>query len=248
MPAATGVKADTASKPNGIGNGNGHAALRLGKSARRRAKQKAQQQPATAQPDLDDPTQPGRARKQQLALSSAPAATASATTTTTTTDDAPVQVEPEPLPETNGSMDSATREYFARVLGHFAPTTEEQAAEVEKDKPPEDTGKGDVIYSEDEEYPPGWDEEAERPLSKRKQRKLNRLTVGELKQRVARPEVVEGWDVDSADPRLLVHLKSYHNTIAVPEHWKFKRDYLSNKRGMEKPPFQLPRTFFFNIL
>lgn len=230
MSTLNGVKAETKS--------NGNVASRLGKSARRRAKKKAQQQIGTPQseatalkPDPEASTQPDRTTEQPTP-SSNPA----------TTDDVPVEVEPEPLPEPSVSMDPVTREYFARVLGHFAPTAEGEVAEAEAAQP-EDTGKGEVIYSEDEEYPPEWDEEAERPLSKRKQRKLNRLTVGELKQRVARPEVVEGWDVDAADPRLLVHLKSYHNTIGVPEHWKFKRDYLSNKRGMEKPPFQLPRTF-----
>lgn len=34
-----------------------------------------------------------------------------------------------------------------------------------------------------------------------------RMKVAELKQRAARPEVVEVWDVTSPDPRLLVHLK-----------------------------------------
>ena len=86
------------------------------------------------------------------------------------------------------------------------------------------------------------DSEAEekKPLSKKKQRKLNRLTVAELKQIVKKPEVVEWTDVSAQDPRLLLHLKSYRNTVPIPAHWSAKRDYLQGKRGIEKPPFQLP--------
>lgn len=84
------------------------------------------------------------------------------------------------------------------------------------------------------------DESAPPPLSKRKQRKLARLSVAELKRLVRRPEVVEGTDVTATDPKLLVQLKSQRNTIPVPSHWGQKRDYLQGKRGIEKPAFQLP--------
>merc|ERR1711874_895075 len=47
-------------------------------------------------------------------------------------------------------------------------------------------------------------------------------------------------DVTARDPRLLVHLKSTRNTVPVPRHWCFKRKYLQGKRGIEKPPFDLP--------
>jgi splicing factor 3B subunit 2 len=77
-------------------------------------------------------------------------------------------------------------------------------------------------------------------LSKKKQRKMNRLTVAELKQLVKKPDVVEWTDVSAADPRLLLHLKSYRNTVPIPAHWSAKRDYLQGKRGIEKPAFQLP--------
>ena len=45
------------------------------------------------------------------------------------------------------------------------------------------------------------------PLSKRKLRKLNRMSVAQLKQGVEKPEVVEMHDVTAHDPFLLVHLK-----------------------------------------
>jgi splicing factor 3B subunit 2 len=69
---------------------------------------------------------------------------------------------------------------------------------------------------------------------------LKRLTVAELKQLVKKPELVEWTDVTAGDPRLLLHIKSYRNTVPIPTHWSAKRDYLQGKRGIEKPPFQLP--------
>ena len=47
-------------------------------------------------------------------------------------------------------------------------------------------------------------------------------------------------DTTSRDPRLLIHLKSYKNTIPVPSHWAQKRGFLEGKKGIEKPAFQLP--------
>lgn len=77
-------------------------------------------------------------------------------------------------------------------------------------------------------------------LSKRKLKRLNRLSVAELKQLVGRPDVVEMHDVTARDPKLLVQLKAHRNTVPVPRHWCFKRKYLQGKRGIEKPPFDLP--------
>ncbi|XP_022917780.1 splicing factor 3B subunit 2 [Onthophagus taurus] len=77
-------------------------------------------------------------------------------------------------------------------------------------------------------------------MSKRKLKKLTRLSVAELKQLVNRPDVVEMHDVTARDPRLLVQLKAHRNTVQVPRHWCFKRKYLQGKRGIEKPPFNLP--------
>lgn len=66
------------------------------------------------------------------------------------------------------------------------------------------------------------------------------MTLAEMKLMSARPDVVEVWDVTAPDPALLVHLKSRRNTVPVPRHWCQKRKYLQGKRGIEKPPFQLP--------
>jgi hypothetical protein len=80
----------------------------------------------------------------------------------------------------------------------------------------------------------------EKPLSKKKQCKMARLTVAKLKQLVKKLEVVEWTDVTAANQWLLLHLKSYRNAIPIPLHWSVKRDYLQGKGGIEKPPFQLP--------
>ncbi|KAH8323199.1 hypothetical protein KR067_000334, partial [Drosophila pandora] len=93
----------------------------------------------------------------------------------------------------------------------------------------DDDGDDDDEHKEDKEK-----------LSKRKLKKLTRLSVAELKQLVSRPDVVEMHDVTARDPKLLVQLKAYRNTVQVPRHWCFKRKYLQGKRGIEKPPFDLP--------
>eukprot|EP01027_Heterolobosea_sp_BB2_P008213 GEZU01012175.1.p1 GENE.GEZU01012175.1~~GEZU01012175.1.p1 ORF type:complete len:439 (-),score=175.42 GEZU01012175.1:836-2152(-) len=69
---------------------------------------------------------------------------------------------------------------------------------------------------------------------------MKRQSVAELKQKVARPDVVEAHDVTAADPLLLIHLKAYRNTVPVPGHWSQKRKYLQGKRTLDKPPFKLP--------
>lgn len=52
-------------------------------------------------------------------------------------------------------------------------------------------------------------------LSKRKLKKMTRLSVAELKQLVNRPDVVEMHDVTARDPKLLVQLKAHRNTVQV---------------------------------
>ncbi|KAJ3127055.1 Splicing factor 3B subunit 2 [Nowakowskiella sp. JEL0407] len=83
-------------------------------------------------------------------------------------------------------------------------------------------------------------EEEDLKISRKKLRKEKRLSVAELKQIVKKPEAVEWVDVCAADPKLLIELKAYRNTVPVPIHWQQKRKYLQGKRGIEKPPFELP--------
>lgn len=125
---------------------------------------------------------------------------------------------------------------FAHVFERFNPTVdpEQEAAAKEKEK-------GEVLYNEDMALDSEEDDEDEaEALSKTQARKQSRMSVAELKQKVKKPEVVEWWDVASADPLLLVQMKSTRNAVPIPQHWSQKRDYLAGKKGIEKPPFELP--------
>jgi len=115
---------------------------------------------------------------------------------------------------------------------------EEEGEEEEGKKKKKKAGAGGGIDddSSDEED----DEDRGPRLSRKQRKKLTRLSVAELKQLVARPDVVEAHDVTSQDPKLLVHIKAYRNTVPVPRHWCHKRKYLTGKRGIEKAPFDLP--------
>lgn len=97
--------------------------------------------------------------------------------------------------------------------------------------------KGDSDEEQDEAEEKKDDKDK---ISKRMLKKLTRLSVAELKQIVHRPDVVEMHDVTARDPKLLIQLKAHRNTVQVPRHWCFKRKYLQGKRGIEKPPFDLP--------
>ena len=77
-------------------------------------------------------------------------------------------------------------------------------------------------------------------LSKKKAKKLSRMTLAELKHYSAHPEIVEWEDVTAKDPKLLVQIKCTRHSVPVPRHWSQKRKYLAGKRGYVKPPFDLP--------
>lgn len=97
------------------------------------------------------------------------------------------------------------------------------------------------IYFDDDDEIPDEEEDQEPKLSKKKRKELNKLSVAELKAMVRKPEIVEWTDTSAPDPRLLVHIKAHRNVVPVPSHWSLKREYLSSKRGIEKPPFALPK-------
>lgn len=145
--------------------------------------------------------------------------------------------------------------YFKRIFESFRLTDD---VKKDKDKEPDKADKlesavvmkkkgfeTDLKGSSDDDDDLDSDDDAVKKddlpkLSKKKMRRLNRLSVAELKQLVARPDVVEMHDVTAHDPKLLVHLKATRNSVPVPRHWCFKRKYLQGKRGIEKPPFELP--------
>ncbi len=136
------------------------------------------------------------------------------------------------------SEDDPNYEMYKQIFDKFGvtqDTTEEADKEADKDK-------GEVFYSDDEDIPSDPEDAAkeEQRLSKKARKAAAKLSVAELKALVSKPELVEWTDTSAPDPRLLVHIKSHRNVVPVPNHWSLKREYLSSKRGVEKPPFSLP--------
>jgi splicing factor 3B subunit 2 len=130
-------------------------------------------------------------------------------------------------------VDNPLFDMFKDVLGKFEQTELEEAPSSKQlDKP-------EVYF--DEDVIPDEEEDAQPKLSKKKRKAMNKIPVATLKAMVDKPEIVEWTDADASDPRLLVHIKSYRNVVPVPSHWSLKREYLSSKRGIEKPPFSLPK-------
>ncbi|XP_026743338.1 splicing factor 3B subunit 2 [Trichoplusia ni] len=133
---------------------------------------------------------------------------------------------------------------FHRILEAFKITEKKDDTIKEEDKetlkPSKPLEKVQDQFAADEEAVEKNAADEKERLSKRKLKKLSRLSVAELKQLVSRPDVVEMYDVTARDPRLLVQLKAHRNTVQVPRHWCYKRKYLQGKRGIEKPPFDLP--------
>ncbi|KAK1458981.1 hypothetical protein CMEL01_01980 [Colletotrichum melonis] len=126
---------------------------------------------------------------------------------------------------------------FKDIFSKFGVAIDED--EVSKEANAGNTGE--VIWDEDDI--PSEDEEAsgQTKLSKKKRKQLNKLSIAELKALVKIPDVVEWQDTSATDPRLLVQIKAQRNVVPVPGHWALKREYLSSKRGIEKPPFRLPK-------
>lgn len=130
------------------------------------------------------------------------------------------------------SPDDPLYEQFASVIARFA------EGEGEEGKEPE---KPEVFYDDDENIQ-GEDEEEEtqKRLSKKARKAASKLSIAELKAIVRKPEHVDWTDTSAQDPKLLVNIKSARNVVPVPTHWSLKREYLSSKRGVEKPGFALP--------
>jgi splicing factor 3B subunit 2 len=84
------------------------------------------------------------------------------------------------------------------------------------------------------------EEAGEARISNRAQRLASRMSIADLKSKVDRPDLVDGMDNCSPDPLLLLMCKSYRNVVQIPRHWSYKRNYLANKRGVDKIPFKLP--------
>ncbi|GAQ83827.1 splicing factor 3B subunit 2 [Klebsormidium nitens] len=132
-------------------------------------------------------------------------------------------------------------EELLEVFNKFTPSEDTSKADEEAAAAAEEEAKkAKKKEEEEEEEEEEDDEEKEGKMSNKKKKLLKRLKIAELKQLSRRPETVEIWDTTAMDPKLLVYLKAYRNTVPVPRHWSQKRKFLQGKRGIEKIPFQLP--------
>ncbi|KAK5115059.1 hypothetical protein LTR62_001756 [Meristemomyces frigidus] len=150
-------------------------------------------------------------------------------------DDDPIQDVPD-VADVDLEPDDPLFSQFSSIFAKFR-EADAEGAEVK-----EATGKPEIFYDDDDNIQ-DEEEEAEtaRKISKKQQKKANKLSIAELKAIVRKPEIVDWTDTDAQDPKLLVNIKSARNVVPVPNHWSLKREYLSSKRGIEKPGFSLPK-------
>ncbi|KAL8760976.1 MAG: hypothetical protein Q9184_002862 [Pyrenodesmia sp. 2 TL-2023] len=151
------------------------------------------------------------------------------------------QVTPPPKDEQDGADifdelgdTNPLYEMYREIMGKFEQADKEDPSTKDIDKP-------EVFYDDDDDIPDEEEIQAAPKLSKKKRKEQNMLSVAELKALVQKPEIVDWTDTSASDPRLLVHIKGYRNVVPVPTHWSLKREYLSSKRGVEKPAFSLPK-------
>uniref|UniRef100_A0A1I7V1G6 PSP domain-containing protein n=1 Tax=Caenorhabditis tropicalis TaxID=1561998 RepID=A0A1I7V1G6_9PELO len=142
--------------------------------------------------------------------------------------------------------DHPNAQYFSAIFDAFKISTDAEdghsySHHVSKGEKKDDLGKiGQAERILQEEMAERAKEDTDEKLSRRKLRISLQPSIAKLKETTIRADVVEWADVTSRDPYLLVAMKSYRNTVAVPRHWNAKRKYLAGKRGFERPPFELP--------
>lgn len=143
-----------------------------------------------------------------------------------------------------GSANKDFEGEFNRIFDHFVAAESLLGSQVNiSSKVEKREGDGEKIDDDSDNDMKDSDDGSdldEDGISKKKRKLRDRLKIAELKQICSRPEVVEVWDVTATDPKILVFLKAYRNSVPVPRHWSQKRKYLQGKRGIEKPPFKLP--------
>ncbi|GAV30413.1 hypothetical protein PMKS-003924 [Pichia membranifaciens] len=164
--------------------------------------------------------------------------------------------------------DTLLEEAYKDIFEKFDPSKLAETEQNEDDKKREDTdvkteshiligseAEDDAEVNDDEEIKHGnqnsqvaksdTNNEAETPvegknLSKRKFKKLYSIPLAVLKGESKYPELIDWMDANSPDPRLHIYLKTLPNSVSIPSHWQSKKSFLSSKRGIERPPFELP--------
>ncbi|KAH6877316.1 hypothetical protein B0T10DRAFT_496846 [Thelonectria olida] len=209
------------------------AAPKMTKNQMRRAKKKEQKK-AKAEVDADKTKEPTTDEKtQDDGVAPEPASDLEVKPKDKTDNAAPID---GPIVVDELDEDPAFAMYKDIFSKFGAPLQEDEVA-----KEANAGHQGTVFFGDDDDIPSEDEENAQPKLSKKKRKQLNKLSIAELKALVKIPEVVEWQDVSSSDPRLLVQIKAQRNVVPVPTHWSLKREYLSSKRGIEKPPFRLPK-------
>lgn len=176
----------------------------------------------------------------------------------------PKKTEPVPKKRTNSKsgndVDPSLAEIFKDVFQKFEINNEMEIDDVSSQTK---ISKFDNINQEDEDNDEDDEDGSEREdgtnaqliksnkdnqktstsdnnLSKRQFKKKYSIPLYVLKSECKRPEVIDWMDADSPDPRLHINLKSLPNVVTIPAHWQSKRSFLSTKKGIERPPFELP--------
>ncbi|KAH9606424.1 hypothetical protein KSS87_015067 [Heliosperma pusillum] len=134
------------------------------------------------------------------------------------------EVEIKYVPE-KADLDDGLLEDFKSVFEKFSFKELEDEGDDKKDEKDQELAakkKADSDSDEEEQE----SQQKEKGVSNKKKKLQRRMKIAELKQVCRRPDVVEIWDATASDPKLLVFLKSYRNTVPVPRHWCQKRKYL----------------------
>ncbi|XXG97250.1 atp2, beta subunit of the F1 sector of mitochondrial F1F0 ATP synthase [Hypoxylon texense] len=218
------------------------AAPKMTKNQKRRAKKKADKQTKADDTPADDTPQVEPTQDEPEPAKDAPDANGTATELEVKKDNASSNKIPDGpadlLDDYGFDQEDPAYAIYKDIFTKFGVSREEDDIAKEANA----GNQGEVFFDDDNEIPDEEDEKNTQPkLSKKKRKLLNKLSIAELKALVRKPEVVEWHDTSSTDPRLLVQIKAQRNVVPVPSHWSLKREYLSSKRGIEKPAFKLPK-------
>ncbi|KAI0856531.1 hypothetical protein F4860DRAFT_492639 [Xylaria cubensis] len=217
------------------------AAPKMTKNQKRRAKKKADKVAKAEEPSRASETPQVDSSEQESEAPDDAAQTNGASELEVKKDSATVDKIPADGPVDGYDLDAEDPAYsmFKDVFTKFGAPSDEDAVAKEANA----GNQGELLHDDDDNIPDEEDENqsGQNKLSKKKRKMLNKLSIAELKALVKKPEVVEWHDTSSSDPRLLVQIKAQRNVVPVPSHWSLKREYLSSKRGIEKPAFKLPK-------
>ncbi|TRX89251.1 hypothetical protein FHL15_009824 [Xylaria flabelliformis] len=217
------------------------AAPKMTKNQKRRAKKKADKVAKAEEPSRASETPQVDLSEQESEAPNDAAQTNGASELEVKKDSATVDKIPADGPVDGYDLDAEDPAYsmFKDVFTKFGAPSDEDAVAKEANA----GNQGELLHDDDDNIPDEEDENqsGQNKLSKKKRKMLNKLSIAELKALVKKPEVVEWHDTSSSDPRLLVQIKAQRNVVPVPSHWSLKREYLSSKRGIEKPAFKLPK-------